>query len=113
MKSFQGRHKDLNKGEDVRNPQHLIKAKEKRLQQKMKNMSKEDRKSNGQSRPSAMDKFTGGKNVSQKAKSKILAGMRPTRAKVIIKSQGREGGFAGNKRGRGGRGGSRGRGGKR
>lgn len=31
MKNFKGRHADLDKGEDVRNPQHLIKAKEKRL----------------------------------------------------------------------------------
>ena len=33
----------MDKGEDVRNPQHLIKAKEKRMEHKMKNMSKEDR----------------------------------------------------------------------
>lgn len=43
MKSFKGRHKDLEKGDDITNPQHLIKAKEKRLSQKMKNMSKDDR----------------------------------------------------------------------
>ena len=85
MKSFKGRHQDLNKGEDVRNPQHLIKAKEKKLQQKMKNMSKEERKSKGSSGPSIHDKFTGGRQFSQKAKNKIIAGMRPTRAKIIIK----------------------------
>ena len=41
MKQFRGRHKDLEKGDDIRNPQHLINQKEKRLTQRMKNMSKE------------------------------------------------------------------------
>jgi len=31
MKQFRNRHQDIEKGEDVRNPQHLIKNKEKRL----------------------------------------------------------------------------------
>ncbi len=51
MKQFRGRHKDIDKGEDVRNPQLLIKAKEKRLQQRMKNMSKDERRSNPSNRP--------------------------------------------------------------
>ena len=104
MKSFRGRHQDLDKGEDVRNPHKLIKAKEKRLQQKMKNMSKEERRSSNGNRPS--EKFVkGGRQYSQKAKDKIVAGMRPTRAKIIIKGGGKDA-FAGKKRGRG-RGGKR------
>ena len=35
MKSFRGRHKDLFQGEDVRNPDKLIKNKEKKLKYKM------------------------------------------------------------------------------
>ena len=44
IKNFRGRHSDIDKGEDVRNPKLLIKAKEKRLEQKMKNMSKDERR---------------------------------------------------------------------
>ena len=58
IKQFRGRHRDLDKGEDVRNPHNLIKNKEKRLQQRMKNMSKDDRKSNAPKR--AQEKFIGG-----------------------------------------------------
>ena len=106
MKQFRGRHKDLEKGDDIRNPQHLINQKEKRLTQRMKNMSKEQRKSNGSARPS--EKFTGGRSYSQKSRNKIVAGMRPTRSKQIVKTAGREGGFSFK-----GKRGGRGRGGKR
>ena len=100
MKSFKGRHKDLDQGEDMRNPQHLIKAKEKRLQQKMKNMTKEERRASGPRTSTPMDKFSRGKsNVSVKTRNKIIQGMRPTRSKMIIRGGG--GDFAGKKRGRG------------
>ena len=110
MKNFESRHKDLNQGEDVRNPQTLISAKEKKLKQKMNSLSKEDRKVVG--RPASSEKYVGGgRSFTQKAKNKIVAGMRPTRAKQIIKGQGRGGDYAGKSRGRGG--GRGGRGGKR
>lgn len=44
MKQFKGSHHDLNKGEDVRNPGKLMKSKEKKLSQKTKNMTKEERR---------------------------------------------------------------------
>jgi len=53
----------------------------------------------------AVEKFTGGRQVHAKAKAKIIAGMRPTRSKVIIKG----GDYSSLKK----RGGGRGRGGKR
>jgi len=104
----------LDKGEDVRNPKLLIKAKEKKLQQRMKNMTKEERKSNAPKRLN--EKFiAGGRSVSQKARNKIVAGSRPTRSKQIIKSGGSSRGRSGSSRGGGGggRGGRGGRGGKR
>ena len=64
----------------------------------MKNMSREERKSTARTN-SPMDKFIRGRNVSNKARDKIIAGMRPTRSKVIIKG----GDYAGKKRGRGGK----------
>ena len=106
MKQFRGRHKDLEKGDDIRNPQHLIQQKEKRLTQRMKNMSKDQRRSNGSNRPD--EKYIGGgRSYSQKTKNKIVAGMRPTRSKQIVKTAGRDGNGFKAKRGGRGRGGKR------
>ena len=112
MKAFQGRHSDLNEGEDVRNPQPLIKAKEKKLLQKRSNLSKDERQSTKRA-PSAHDKFLRGKQVSNTTRDKIIAGMRPTRSKVITKNQGRDRDDRGDHfKSRGGRGGGRGGGGR-
>ena len=104
MKTFRGSHKDLDKGEDMRNPKLLMKAKEKKLAQKMKNLSKDDRKSNRVSSVKEEKFIKGGRSFSQKAKNKIIAGMRPTRAKVILKGGGKDA-FANKRNKSGGRGG--------
>ena len=65
----------------MRNPKLLIKAKEKRLEQRMKNMSKEERRSSGAKKGPQEKYIGGGRSFSQKAKNKIIAGMRPTRSK--------------------------------
>ena len=86
MKSFERSHKDLYQGEDVRNPKALIDSKGKKLQNRMNAQRGEDRKA-GKSK----HKNTGARSFSQKAQNKIVAGSRPTRSKMIVKSGGGKG----------------------
>ena len=83
MKSFSSRHTDLMKGEDVRNPKHLIKAKGKQMEARMQRS-----KSEGDNRGGKYEKFSGRKQYSKRVNDKIKAGMKPTRSKVIIRGAG-------------------------
>ena len=101
MKNFRSRHADLSKGEDVLNPKHLIKSKEKRLTHKMKNSTREESKSGPRRVHEPFLAGAKGKQYSQKVRNKIIAGMRPTRSKTIIKG-GRDG-FGSRGKSRGGK----------
>lgn len=73
----------------------------------MNNLDSDERKSTSRTK----EKYSGNREYSQKVKNKIVAGMRPTRSKQIVKTAGRDGGFTGKRgRGGGGRGGRGGRG---
>jgi len=99
MKSFSSRHTDLMKGEDVRNPKHLIKAKGKQMEARMER-SKSEGDKNGK-----YEKFSGRKQYSKRVNDKIKSGMKPTRSKMIIRGKGGAGGGNGQqKRSKSGRG---------
>jgi len=82
MKSFSSRHTDLMKGEDVRNPKHLIKAKGANLEARMK---KSGRTKSEDNKGGKYEKFEGRKKYSKRVTDKIKGGMKPTRSKVIIR----------------------------